>query len=270
MVEYAYKENGVMKLKPVAMSLSQSQIDEIATEVLEAMQPDWQNGVDITSTQINAGYTVPANGIFYCTYSKTTDGAVPFNVNGVQIQRMYGTQSSTQKPLTGTIIVNKGDVIQMNTSNINFSVSRFVPFKTINPVSLRPLDKTKIDASVVQHWDDITSGFSTAGSSAGFVLDYVKYNPVLEMLKIKTHKTSTIAAATTANLILTYNGSENITFRNDTTIWSMQHNALSNLSAGLEFSYTITASNSIKGNIYNRNSGNAWAAGDVYIGTLYL
>ena len=37
MVEYAYKENGVMKLKPVALSLSQSEIDEIATELLEAM-----------------------------------------------------------------------------------------------------------------------------------------------------------------------------------------------------------------------------------------
>lgn len=258
MVEYAYKENGVMKLKPVALSLSQSEIDEIATELLEAMQPDWQNAVSLTGAQVYAGYTAPENGLFVCGSIAVSGQQISISVNGIEIARSGFTNGNDYNGTYCHCIVYKGDVVKMNINASSNSI-RFVPFKTSNPVSLRPLDKTKIDASVVQHWDDITSDFSTTGSTAGFVLDRVIYNPILRKLRINYHTTNSWAANTTKHFIITYNGSDLPAFtRNCLYSGSM---TLETAAAGYEDSYIVQQANKLSIDVYNRNSNTAWAAG---------
>lgn len=270
MVEYAYKENGVLKLKPVAMSLSQSEIDEIATELLEAMQPDWQNAIDLTAAQVYAGYTAPENGLFICSGVYTGGQQVRVTINNIEIARAGYTTSSDYNATYCNCVVNKGDVVKFSINAANKDSIVFVPFKTSNPVSLRPLDKTKIDASVVQHWDDITSDFSIPGSASGLVLSSVKYNPVLQQLKLIVNKTTSTAASTTFKLYLQYNGSGPIAF-GDNTILLWNHVGPANgYLAGMEYGTAVVASNKFEIDTYNRNSGNAWAANDTFRGIIWL
>lgn len=260
MVEYAYKENGVMKLKPVALSLSQSEIDEIATELLEAMQPDWQNAISLTAAQINAGYTAPANGMIvgYLICADTSPGYHNVTVNGVVISNAYYSASAGDYSFSSIdVVVKKGDVFK--STNIRSSIScSFVPFKTSNPVSLRPLDPHKIDAAILNHWDDITSDFSIAGSTAGFVLDRAVYNPILRKLRVNYHITNSFAALTNKHFIFTYNGSDLPAFTSN-CMYSSCLSSVSNASVGFEDSYTISP-NKVDINIYNRNNNTAWAA----------
>ena len=279
MVEYAYKENGVMKLKPVALSLSQAEIDEIATELLEAMQPDWQNAVSLTAAQLQTGYVVPSNGYIClcCLINSNRNSSVTITVNGVGIAVAWAAANNTAYSIgQAQCQVNKGDIVRLvNDLNVplipyGYNPFNFVPFKTSNPVSLRPLDKTKIDASVVQHWDDITSDFSIPGSASGFVLSSVKYNPVLQQLKIIVKKTTSSAASTTFKLYLQYNGSEPIAF-GDNTILLWNHVGPANgYLAGIEYGTAVVASNKFEIDTYNRNSSNAWAANDTFRGIIWL
>ena len=279
MVEYAYKENGVMKLKPVALSLSQAEIDEIATELLEAMQPDWQNAVSLTAAQLQTGYVVPSNGYIClcCLINSNRNSSVTITVNGVGIAVAWAAANNTAYSIgQAQCQVNKGDIVRLvNDLNVplipyGYNPFNFVPFKTSNPVSLRPLDKTKIDASVVQHWDDITSDFSIPGSASGFVLSSVKYNPVLQQLKIIVKKTTSSAASTTFKLYLQYNGSEPIAF-GDNTILLWNHVGPANgCLAGIEYGTAVVASNKFEIDTYNRNSSNAWAANDTFRGIIWL
>ena len=257
MVEYAYKENGVMKLKPVAMSLSQSEIDEIATELLEAMQPDWQNAVAITAASMSAGYVVPEDGMIVgAAYSNTTTTSYA-TVNDVIVGRSEsGTNYLCYINVQCQVV--KGDVFKI-TNLYNSANMSFVPFKTSNPVSLRPLDPHKIDTAILNHWDDITSDFSTAGSSAGFVLDRAAYNPILRKLRVNFHITNSFAASITKHFILTYNGLVIPAFTK--SCFYKGSMILDSANAGFEDSYIIQQANKLDMEICNRNSGTAWPAG---------
>lgn len=265
MVEYAYKENGVLKLKPVAMSLSQAQIDEITTELLEAMQPDWQNAVALASN-FN-GYVAPENGMIVGWVTRTGAGNIIISINGVVVAR-GDSASSIYAPASIQCIVNKGDVITASVTP--GSTVSFVPFKTSNPVSLRPLDPHKIDTAILNHWDDITSDFSTAGSTAGIRLDYVKYNPVLRMLKYKVTRNQSTAAGGAEKHKLIYNGSEMISFNANSTIAFESINFVSLLVAGYEFSIKIDSYNQITFNVLNKNENAAWESGHYFTGVIYL
>lgn len=269
MVEYAYKENGVLKLKPVALSLSQAEIDEIATELLEAMQPDWQSAVEVTFAQLNTGYVCPADGLFVgWGYVTSGDGSTAITVNGVDVSSEWRASPSFSF-MNIQCQVNKGDLVKSGRLLGAGKVS-FVPFKTSNPVSLRPLDKTKIDASVVQHWDDITSDFSTAGSTSGITLNYVKYNPALRMLKYKITRNQSTAAGGAELHKLIYNGSEMIAFNANNTILLESINFISSLVAGYEVSFKIDSSNQISVDVINKNATASWESGHYFTGVIYL
>lgn len=255
MVEYAYKENGVMKLKPVALSLSQSEIDEIATELLEAMQPDWQNKEAITAAQLRAGYTVPADGMIvgynYATMSHTSH----VYINNILIARSDHISTSTS--FTNIQCqVNKGDILTVSNAEPSQVYYTFVPFKTSNPVSLRPLDPHKIDTAILNHWDDITSDFSTAGSS-NMAIDNAKYNPALRKLRIKCHNTTSQASGSGRAFVITYNGSDLPAFT-DSCIYTGSKIQTSDI-AGFEFSAWVKQANQVSFYIYNRTSS-AWPA----------
>lgn len=253
-----------MKLKPVALSLSQSEIDEIATELLEAMQPDWQNAVALPSN-FN-GYVAPENGMIVGWATRSGVGNLQISINGVVVAR-GDTASSIYAPASIQCIVNKGDVITSSTTP--GSTMSFVPFKTSNPVSLRPLDPHKIDAAVLNHWDDITSDFSTAGSATGIRLDYVKYNPVLRMLKYKVTRTQATAAGNEVKHELIYNGSEMIAFNANSTILLESINFPTTITTGYEVSSKIVSSNQIEVKAFNRTSS-SWESGHYFTGVIYL
>lgn len=258
-----------MKLKPVAMSLSQSEIDEIATELLEAMQPDWQNAVAITAAQLQSGYVCPDDGMVV-GWTVPTSGVSYATVNGVVISRadqvvnIYACFSNVQ------CMVNKGDIFKIDYVESSSCSISFVPFKTSNPVSLRPLDPHKIDTAILNHWDDITSDFSIPGTASGVVLSSVKYNPVLQQLKLIVKKTNSTAATTTFRMYLQYNGSEPIAF-GDNTILLWNHVGPANgVLAGMEYGTAVMASNKLQIDAYNRNGSNAWAANDTFRGIIWL
>ena len=264
MVEYAYKENGVMKLKPVALSLSQAEIDEIATELLEAMQPDWQNAIGVSTSQIP--YTVPADGFFVAQMANNT---ISTSNQKVYINNIFIGDILTKISTSGitfwrennfSVPVSKGDVITItdkdNGTTFIGGYAWFVPFKTSNPVSLRPLDPHKIDTAILNHWDDITSDFSTAGSS-NIAIDSAKYNPALRKLRIKCHNTTSQASGSGRAFVITYNGSDLPAFT-DSCIYIGSKIQTSDI-AGFEFSAWVKQANQVSFYIYNRTSS-AWPA----------
>ena len=258
MVEYAYKENGVMKLKPVALSLSQSEIEEIATELLEAMQPDWQNAVEVTFAQLNTSYVCPSDGMIVgWGYVTSSDGSSTITVNGVAVSSEWRASPSFSF-MNIQCQVSKGDLVKSGRLFGAGKVS-FVPFKTSNPVSLRPLDPHKIDTAILNHWDDITSDFSTAGSAAGFVLDRAVYNPILRKLRVSYHITSSWAAGTAKYFIITYNGSDLPAFTRSCFYRSCKIES-DTYNSGFEDSYVIQQSNKLNINMFNRNVNASWAA----------
>jgi hypothetical protein len=265
MVEYAYKENGVMKLKPVALSLSQSEIDEIATELLEAMQPDWQNAVQLTVAQLDAGYVCPSDGYLCLNFliQGGTNAFVSITVNDIGIATAWnGINQSALSVGQAQCQVNKGDVVRtfystgVSITPYGYNPFHFVPFKTSNPVSLRPLDPHKIDTAILNHWDDITSDFSTAGSS-NVAIDNAKYNPILRKLRIKCHNTTSQASGSGRAFVITYNGSDLPAFT-DSCIYTGSKIQTSDV-AGFEFSAWVKQANQVSFYIYNRTSS-AWPA----------
>lgn len=251
-----------MKLKPVALSLSQSEIDEIATELLEAMQPDWQNAVAISAAQLYAGYTAPSDGIFVCTrVMPEMRGDITrrvITVNNIPIAVGQYTTNTAYSYDGCSCPVSEGDLIKSNMLSAWESETRyFVPFKTMNPVSLRPLDPHKIDTAILNHWDDITSDFSTTGSS-NVAIDSAKYNPVLRKLRIKCHNTTSQASDSGRAFVITYNGSDLPAFT-DSCIYTGSKIQTSNI-AGFEFSAWVKQANQVSFYIYNRTGATAWPA----------
>lgn len=265
MVEYAYKDNGVLKLKPIAMSLSQSEIDEIATELAESMEPDWQNAVSFTYAQANAGYTVPSDGQVFIRCSG--NGATSVKVNGKEI---FGHNTSASFICSVSPVVGKGDIV-LYTGPSGTWAGIFVPTKTMNPVSLRPIDPHKIDSAVLNHWDDITSDFSTAGSTSGVTLMFAKYNQFLRELRIKCKRTSSTAAGSTIKFKLEYNGSQDITF-GENTMGTMTHfgEGSTTVLGGAEVGMKVLSGAQIQIDMYNRNGSNAWEANDTFRAVIYL
>ena len=260
-----------MKLKPVALSLSQSEIDEIATELLEAMQPDWQNAVAITVAQLYNGYTAPANGMLVGAIEPSSSSQMnEITINGVIVSEGYKTSNQTTM-LNFQVIINKGDIAKYDVNGLQTGNFHFVPFKTMNPVSLRPLDPHKIDSAVLNNWIDVTSDFSTAGSTSGVTLMFAKYNPFLRELRLKCKRTSSTGAGTTINFKLAYNGSQDITF-GENTISTMTHfgEGSATILGGAEVGCKILSGSQIQIDMYNRNGNNAWAANDTFRGIIWL
>lgn len=101
------------------------------SEVVIKQQPDWDNAEAITTAQINAGYTVPADGLIVGNVRPGAIGDLYIRVNGVTIAKAVESSSpSYVDRLNVQCIVNKGDVLT-TTMNVNAqTVISFVPFKT--------------------------------------------------------------------------------------------------------------------------------------------
>lgn len=109
------------------------------SEVVIKQEPDWENAVAITATQINAGYTAPADGMIvgYLICSDTSTGYHKVTVNGVVISNAYYSDSASDYSFSSIdVTVKKGDVFK--SINIRSSIDcSFVPFKTVaEPLTL--------------------------------------------------------------------------------------------------------------------------------------
>ena len=108
------------------------------SEVVIKQQPDWENAEALTTAQINAGYTVPADGLIVGNVRPGTVGDLYIRVNGVTVGKAVESSSpSYVDRLNVQCIVNKGDVLTV-TTNVNAqTVVSFVPFKTVSePLTL--------------------------------------------------------------------------------------------------------------------------------------
>lgn len=108
------------------------------SEVVIKQEPDWENAVQLTTAQINAGYTVPADGLIVGNVRPGAVGDLYIKVNSVTVGKAVESSSpSYVDRLNVQCIVNKGDVLTV-TTNVNAqTVVSFVPFKTVaEPLTL--------------------------------------------------------------------------------------------------------------------------------------
>lgn len=85
--------------------------------------PDWSAPIAVSSTQIDAGYTVTKRGIIVGTYTVSSTGDVYIRINGVDVQLVNTQQKSV------TIPVCVGDVISTNTASRLTGNFKVVPYK---------------------------------------------------------------------------------------------------------------------------------------------
>lgn len=137
------------------------------SEVVIKQQPDWDNAEAITTAQINAGYTVPADGLIVGNVRPGAIGDLYIRVNGVTIAKAVESSSpSYVDRLNVQCIVNKGDVLT-TTMNVNAqTVVSFVPFKTAAEPLTLPVNVTTHN---VPNWNGIIS-FTYAQANAGYVV----------------------------------------------------------------------------------------------------
>lgn len=102
------------------------------------VHPDWEHAVTITEAQMTAGYTAPEAGMFAGGYyiSAASSAASTFTVNGVNVGNAWcNGGASAISAWSGTIPLNKGDVLQISTAGYSGVTVRryggmsFIPWK---------------------------------------------------------------------------------------------------------------------------------------------
>lgn len=108
------------------------------SEVLIKQQPDWENAVQITGAQINAGYTVPSDGMIVGYMTTDISGHQDVTINGVVIATAYFNMVGSDTSFASIeVVVNKGDVFKSINIFANDTKCSFVPFKTVaEPLTL--------------------------------------------------------------------------------------------------------------------------------------
>lgn len=91
--------------------------------------PDWENVTEYTLAQLQAGITMPGNGLFVMAgISSDASGSCDINLNGHPIARA-ATQPGCRSLSNAQIPVNKGDAITHSGTSINTGSAFFVPYK---------------------------------------------------------------------------------------------------------------------------------------------
>ena len=71
--------------------------------------PDWDNAVEVTADQINAGYTCPDNGLLVGTVLSRSSSSSIVYVNGIGVSNADTTESN---PIN--VPVQKGDIVSVS------------------------------------------------------------------------------------------------------------------------------------------------------------
>ena len=155
-------------------------------------KPAWSQAIELSPVDLTAGYKAPADGMIVgsCYYSKT-DRDYFFTLNGTNIMPLLakkGTNGDIARPLTLSLTVNKGDIIDCtapSAADINLSPSiKFVPFEdstisesgveVVTPELIRDLHDPDWSQAIAITVDQLSSGYTTPGR--GIIVGWVLSN----------------------------------------------------------------------------------------------
>ena len=300
MVEFAYKENGVLKLAPIALNSYDSQsvgsvvgfpgdipsgyllcdgsrfnenvYPELYAYLHTNVLPDYRECVLVGAGQ-NTTNSIAIHDVY--TVGQFKDDQVQEHTHYVNLAYSnWGGRSG-----------NTNRIDSSQTSDISYTNK--TPLKGISGARAGTVTHGKqkglnwaIKATVVNYsaelnpimirntWVSIMTDLLITNSTANVVLDRAEYNYFQNKMRVCYHKTNTTANGATINLYLTYNGqNKNIVFTNQTFVNIMQIQGGTSLVAGQEHKVNLRSEREILLSSFNRQ-GTAWPANTYFTATL--
>lgn len=149
-------------------------------------RPAWDQAVEISIADLNAGYKAPADGMIVGALYNKVDGSHYFlTLNGTNLMPLLsitGTYDKATRPLTLSLTVNQGDIIGCTAPIANIGVFpsiKFVPFEdstvsdieVVTPDLIRNLHDPDWSQAVAITAEQLVAGYTTPGR--GIVVGWV-------------------------------------------------------------------------------------------------
>ena len=149
-------------------------------------RPAWNQAVEISIADLNAGYKAPADGMFVgALYNKVYDSHYYLTLNGTNLMPLVsitGTYDKAARPLTLSLTVNQGDIIGCTAPIANIGVLpsiNFVPFEdstvsdieVVTPDLIRNLHDPDWSQAVAITAEQLSTGYTAPGR--GIVVGWV-------------------------------------------------------------------------------------------------
>lgn len=123
--------NWAIKAAPITISSSPIQYQEDDLLKLK-QQPDWDNAIRITASQLSTGYEAPSDGMIVgAAYIDGPTGFKSLFVNSVIVGKVWRASGNDYDMLDVQCQVNKGDIISSESLLNGGCEIHFVPFKTV-------------------------------------------------------------------------------------------------------------------------------------------
>ena len=123
--------NWAIKAAPITISSSPIQYQEDDLLKLK-QQPDWENAIQITASQLSTGYEAPSDGMIVgAAYIDSPTGFKSFFVNSVIVGKLWRASGNDYDMLDVQCQVNKGDIIRSESLLNGGCAISFIPFKTV-------------------------------------------------------------------------------------------------------------------------------------------
>ena len=298
MVEYAYKENGVLKLAPIALNSYDSQsvgsvvgfpgeipsgyllcdgsrfnenvYPELYAYLHTNVLPDYRECVLVGAGQ-NTTDSIATHDVYTVGQFKDDqfqghihsiqNGWDGSNVNSAErgdARHGYSAHSTEPQTLTNYGTPRIGTTTHGKQKGLNWAIKATV----VNySAELNPI-------MIRNTWVSIMTDLLITNSTANVVLDRAEYNYFQNKMRVCYHKTNTTANGATINLYLTYNGqNKNIVFTNQTFVNIMQIQRGTSLVAGQEHKVNLRSEREILLSSFNRQE-TAWPANTYFTATL--
>jgi hypothetical protein len=298
MVEFAYKENGVLKLAPIALNSYDSQsvgsvvgfpgeipsgyllcdgsrfnenfYPELYAYLHTNVLPDYRECVLVGAGQ-NTTDSIATHDVYTVGQFKDDqfqghihsirngwDGSNENSAERGDARHGYSAHSTEPQTLTNYGTPRYGTVTHGKQKGLNWAIKATV----VNySAELNPI-------MIRNTWVSIMTDLLITNSTANVVLDKAEYNHFQNKMRVCYHKTNTTANGATINLYLTYNGqNKNIVFTNQTFVNIMQIQGGTSLVAGQEHKVNLRSEREILLSSFNRQ-GTAWPANTYFTATL--
>ena len=97
--------------------------------IIYSPQPDWANAVAITGAQVEAGYTVPSDGMIVGHGCARSGTGAHFSVNNVNVSSSEYFANNFVAYGNAQVPVNKGDIFKSSALDSSRTDFHFVPWK---------------------------------------------------------------------------------------------------------------------------------------------
>ncbi len=295
MVEFAYKENGVLKLAPIALNSYDSQsvgsvvgfpgdipngyllcdgsrfnenvYPELYAYLHTNVLPDYRECVLVGAGQ-NTTDGIATHDVY--TVGQFKDDQIQNHTHAIETNVISNSSGTWRSPDGGNYKGNSSDITTKANNGrtgttthgkqkgLNWAIKATVVNYSaeLNPIMIR------------NTWVSIMTDLLITNSTANVVLDKAEYNHFQNKMRVCYHKTNTTANGATINLYLTYNGqNKNIVFTNQTFVNIMQIQGGTSLVAGQEHKVNLRSEREILLSTFNRQ-GTAWPANTYFTATL--